>query len=102
MAKAKQTTKTKVESSPSPVETRRDRRAAQVLTPKASNQMPFDRLNYLLLAGCVGLIAIGYIIMRMDNQVDGFVSLYVSPIILLAGYLGVIYAIMKRPHRENV
>ncbi len=43
------------------------------------------------------MIVVGYIIMRMENDVDGFISLYIAPIILLAGYLEVIYAVMWRP-----
>lgn len=63
--------------------------------------MPFDRTNYLLLLVFVSLIVIGYVIMRLDNQVDGFVSLYIAPITLIIGYLGVFYAIMKRPKDDS-
>jgi hypothetical protein len=35
--------------------------------------------------------------MRLENEVDGFVSLYVAPILILGGYLGVIAAILWRP-----
>ena len=81
---------------------RRDVSAFTKKTATAQNaQMPFDRQNYLLLAGCVGLITLGYALMRMDNDAYGFISLYISPVILLVGYLGVFYAIMKRPHLEN-
>lgn len=57
-------------------------------------------INYYLLAACVTLIIIGFTLMRIDNQVDGFVSLYVSPIILLIGYIGVIPAVLFRPKRR--
>ncbi len=59
--------------------------------------MVFQRKNYTLLVACLALITVGYVIMRMENEVDGFISLYVAPLVLLAGYLGVIYAIMWRP-----
>lgn len=71
------------------------------IAKKPATQMPFDRINYLMLGGCVGLITLGYALMRMDNAVDGFISLYISPLLLLAGYLGVIYAVLKRPHHEK-
>ena len=40
--------------------------------------------------------------MRIDNQVDGFISLYVAPLIILGGYLEVIYAILWRPKIKKV
>lgn len=57
----------------------------------------FTRRNYTLLGIALALIVIGYVIMRAENAVDGPISLFVSPILLLAGYLGVIYAILWRP-----
>jgi hypothetical protein len=51
-------------------------------------------VNYVILAASVGAIVIGYTIMRMENEVDGFISLYVSPLILIAGYIGVVVAIL--------
>jgi len=59
--------------------------------------MVFGRRNYLLLLIGVALIAIGFIIMRVENEVDGVISLYVAPLLLLAGYLEVAYAILWRP-----
>ncbi len=63
----------------------------------AKGQMVFVRRNYLLLLLGVALVVFGYVVMRVDNQVDGFVSLYVAPLLLLAGYLEIIYAILWRP-----
>jgi len=63
--------------------------------------MVFTRKNYVLLLSGLGMIVVGYIIMRMENEVDGFISLYIAPIILLAGYLEIIYAIMWRPDEAN-
>lgn len=63
--------------------------------------MVFSKTNYVLLGACVAAIIVGYALMRMENEVDGFISLYVSPIILMAGYLGVIVAILYRPKRQE-
>ena len=49
----------------------------------------------------LALIVVGYVLMRAENEVDGPLSLYVSPLLLLAGYLGVIYAILWRPKGNN-
>lgn len=61
--------------------------------------MPFDRLNYVLLLGAVGLIVLGYALMLIDNAtndnpVDSTMSLVISPLLLLAGYVGVAGAVL--------
>lgn len=61
--------------------------------------MPFDRINYVLLLGAVGLIVIGYTLMLIDNAtndnpVDSVMSLFISPLLLLAGYVGVAGAVL--------
>lgn len=59
--------------------------------------MIFTRHNYILmLAGVLAVVA-GYVMMRLENEVDGFISLYVAPLLILAGYLEIIYAILWRP-----
>ena len=59
--------------------------------------MVFERRNYVLLV--IGLVAVvaGYVMMRVENEVDGFISLYVAPLLILGGYLEIIYAILWRP-----
>ena len=52
-----------------------------------------------MLLGVV-LVVFGYFIMRMENEVDGFISLYVAPLIILGGYLEIIYAILWRPKQS--
>lgn len=74
---------------------RRSRRSA---ARKA--QLVFARTNYLILIASVGLVVLGYAIMRVENAVDGFLSLYVAPVLILGGYLGVIAAILWRPKEE--
>ena len=66
---------------------------------RPARRMVFERRNYVLLLIGVALVVIGYTVMRLDNQVDGFVSLYVAPLLLLVGYLEVIYAVLWRPSR---
>lgn len=61
--------------------------------------MVFTRWNYMLLLFGVVAIVVGYAIMRLDNQVDGLVSLYVAPLLILGGYLEIIYAILWRPKK---
>lgn len=63
--------------------------------------MVFDRRNYMLLSLGVAAIIVGFAIMRIENAVDGFLSLYVAPLLLLGGYLEIIYAILWRPKRDE-
>lgn len=67
----------------------------------ASGTPVFTRQNYVLLAACVGIIVVAYAMMRAENEVDGVISLFVSPILLLIGYLGVVPAILWRPRRTD-
>ena len=59
--------------------------------------MLFGRRNYLLMLLGVLAVVIGYTMMRIENEVDGFISLYVAPLLILGGYLEVIYAILYVP-----
>ncbi len=52
--------------------------------------------NYVLIAIGVLAIVVGYAVMRLENEVDGFLSLYVAPLLILGGYLEIIYAILWR------
>ncbi|PEN14072.1 hypothetical protein CRI94_06830 [Longibacter salinarum] len=56
----------------------------------------FEKRNYALLAIGVALIAIGFALMRLENEFLGTISLYVAPLMIIAGYAEVIYAILWR------
>lgn len=58
--------------------------------------MVFDRRNYLLLLLGVVVVVVGYVMMRVENQVQGVISLYVAPLLIMGGYLEIIYAILWR------
>lgn len=51
----------------------------------------------------VGVLAVlvGYALMAIENELHGFISLYVAPIVILGGYLEVIYAILWQPEEER-
>ena len=68
--------------------------------PARKARLVFARTNYLILIASVALVVLGYMIMRVENAVDGFLSLYVAPLMILGGYLGVIAAILWRPKEE--
>lgn len=58
--------------------------------------MVFTKRNYVLLTGAILVVVAGYVMMRVDNQVDGFISLYIAPVLILGGYIAVMYAIFSR------
>ncbi|MEX0649195.1 MAG: DUF3098 domain-containing protein [Balneolaceae bacterium] len=63
--------------------------------------MFFTPLNYKLMGLGLLLIIIGFTAMRLENEVYGFVSLYVSPIVIMGGYITIIFAILKRDHKVD-
>ncbi|MDX1590905.1 MAG: DUF3098 domain-containing protein [Balneolaceae bacterium] len=65
---------------------------------KEAKPMLFSPLNYKLIGLGVLLIAAGFTAMKLENEVYGIISLYVSPVVVLAGYVTVIFAILKRDH----
>ena len=57
--------------------------------------MFFSAFNYRLIGIAILLIASGFTAMLVENEVEGIISLYISPIVILAGFIVVIFAIMK-------
>lgn len=65
-------------------------------TPRQPSTPVFETRNYVLLAIGVAMVAIGFAIMRLENEFLGTISLYVAPLLILSGYAEVIYAILWR------
>ncbi|MEM6782347.1 MAG: DUF3098 domain-containing protein [Bacteroidota bacterium] len=86
----------------------RSRRAGRRATRQAGTRkarMAFSRQNYLLLGLGLALVVAGYAIMLMDNAtsddpVNSPLSLYLAPLLLLGGYVEIVYAILWRPRTE--
>jgi hypothetical protein len=66
-----------------------------------SNAMLFNPWNYKVLTLGLLLVVIGFTLMYLENEVNGFISLYLSPVMIMAGYLTVILAIMKPGDAQN-
>lgn len=59
-------------------------------------QNPFTKKNYIAFAVGLGLILVGYVCL-VQPPFDGFLSLTLAPILLVAGYCVVFpYAILTR------
>ncbi|TYP94984.1 hypothetical protein LX73_0278 [Fodinibius salinus] len=57
--------------------------------------MIFSAWNYKMLALGMFLVLAGFLAMYAENEVEGIISLYISPIVIMAGYISVIIAILK-------
>ncbi len=73
--------------------------------PKSSKQkrrraLVFEKRNYLLLLGGLLLIVVGFTAMYLEGEFLGFVSLTVSPLLILAGYAVVGYGLLWWPDDE--
>ena len=63
--------------------------------------MLFSPFNYKIMGLGVLLVIIGFTIMRIENEVYGFIALYISPVIIMGGYGVVAYAILKHEFKEE-
>lgn len=61
--------------------------------------MIFSAWNYKILALGFFLVIAGFTAMYLENEVKGIISLYISPIVIMTGYITVIVAILK--HDKN-
>lgn len=63
--------------------------------------MIFEAWNYKILALGLVLIAAGFSAMYIENEVSGFISLYISPIVIMSGYASIIVAILKHDQSSS-
>ena len=57
-------------------------------------QVIFSLKNYKFMFLGFVLIFIGFTIMALDNNINGFLSLYISPWVLFSGFLAFGYGIL--------
>jgi uncharacterized membrane protein HdeD (DUF308 family) len=65
----------------------------------SDNKLPFGKKNYRwMIIGVITLI-LGFIIMSLDSEVHGFgfMGLTLGPIVVMAGFIIEIYAILIKP-----
>ena len=65
---------------------------------KNKSNLPFERHNYILMIAGIITIAIGFIIMTIDQQDYGFgfLGLTLGPIIVLIGFIIEFFAIFSK------
>jgi hypothetical protein len=67
------------------------------------NKLPFGKRNYQLMALGLLLLIVGFIVMSLDkaDYGFGFLGITLGPILVMAGFIIEIFAILHRPQREN-
>lgn len=63
--------------------------------------MPFTRENYILMVACIAVIILSFTLMAVENEVDGWISLWLSPYLMVAGYAGLAFAILYRKKEKT-
>ena len=63
------------------------------------NKLPFGRKNYQWMIIGVVTLVIGFVIMSIDNTPHGFgfLGLTLGPVVVMAGFIIEIYAILQKP-----
>jgi hypothetical protein len=66
------------------------------------SKLPFGKRNYQLMAIGFAVIALGFIIMTLDKDPHGFgfLGITLSPIVVVAGFVLEVFAILYTP-KEN-
>lgn len=65
----------------------------------------FDRVNYILLAVGMAVVIIGFILMSGDGSTEAAYNpeifsarrIKVAPVVCLAGFVSMIYAVIRKP-----
>ncbi len=63
--------------------------------------MPLQKENYLFIGIGFAVIILGYLLIAFENDVDGFLSLNVSPILIIGGFVWIIYAVLYKAKSNN-
>jgi len=63
------------------------------------SKLPFGKKNYQLMVIGLAVVTVGFITMALDTEPHGFgvLGLTIGPIIVVAGFIVEIFAILHRP-----
>jgi ABC-type Mn2+/Zn2+ transport system permease subunit len=67
---------------------------------KEQQVLLFSKKNYTLMLVGLGLIALGNILMIGNEDIYSFTKITLAPVLIMAGFLLEIYAIMFRPKKQ--
>ncbi|MFZ6002069.1 MAG: DUF3098 domain-containing protein [Bacteroidota bacterium] len=67
------------------------------------SNLPFGKKNYQLMILGFAIITLGFIIMTLDTEPHGFgfLGITLSPVVIVAGFVLEVYAILYTPSKEK-
>lgn len=74
----------------------KNRRRRQGSRKAKETVMLFNKKNYLFMLAGFALVSFGFLIMRLENEINGFISLFIAPWIIFAGFLTFGYGIIAK------
>ena len=65
----------------------------------------FDHVNFLLLAVCMAIVVIGFLLMAVPGSTETVYNpdifsarrIKVAPVVCLVGFVGMVYAVLRKP-----
>ena len=65
------------------------------------SKLPFGKKNYQLMIAGVFALVLGFVVMSLDNTQHGFgfLGLTLGPIIVMAGFIIELFAILHKPSK---
>jgi hypothetical protein len=68
----------------------------------SKNSLPFSRKNYRLMLIGLGMIILGFILIRLDGEPhgNGVLGLTIGPFVTLAGFIFEFYAIFAKTEKS--
>jgi uncharacterized BrkB/YihY/UPF0761 family membrane protein len=63
--------------------------------------MALGAINYIMIALGALIIGASYWGMYLEKSVDGFFSLFISPVTLVGAYIWVVFALLYRPEPDK-
>lgn len=64
-------------------------------------KLAFDKMNYVLLLTGIAVLALGFILMSLDNEPHGFgfLGITLGPIVVMIGFIIELFAILYRSRK---
>lgn len=68
---------------------------------KEPEKLAFEKVNYLLMLAGIAALVIGFTLMSLDSEPHGFgfLGLTLGPIVIMAGFIIEIVAILYKPKK---
>ena len=73
----------------------------KAILAKCITKMIFTGKNYMILGIAILLLTIGFGGMYIENNLTGWFSLYISPVLAVAGFITVAVAILYRENKNS-